>query len=332
MATSPRIGLLLLSATEPTNVDRALWAEERGFDSVWLADGGGRMHALTAAGGIAARTRRVTVGLGVVPVFTHTPAVLASAVLALSTFAPGRVIVGLGSSSKPMMEGWSGIPFRKPLTRVRETAVLLRKILRGEKTAFEGETLSSNGFRLFSTPPQAVPIFLAALRPKMLELAGEVGDGVILHLCPPRVIPNMLEHTAEGARRAGRSAADFQVVVRTNVYVTADKEKARAEFRKLAANYYSTAVYNKFLAWCGFEAEAARISAGFRQRDRSMTLGALNDEVCDQLAVIGSADECREAVRAMMAMGVTTPIIYAASENPGEREATMEAFSPDNFH
>lgn len=332
MSQSPRTGLFLLPPSDTTGaVERAAWAEQRGYHSVWLPDGGGKMHALTLTAALATRTSSIRLGLGIVPVFTHTPAVLASSITTLAHLAPGRVVLGLGASSHAMIEGWHGMVFEKPLTRVRETTQVLRGMLAGERVEFSGETLHTKGFQLKPVPAQPVPIYLAALRPKMLELAGEIADGVIFHLAPLEGIQRMIEHVAIGARRAGRDPAEIEIVSRFNVLVTDDVAAGREAFRRFALAYYSTPVYNKFLAWCGFEAEAAAIAEGFKERDRNKTQAALSETIVDKLGIVGNADSCRERVREFMAAGIQTPAINPFSPDPAEAEKTMEAFTADNF-
>jgi probable F420-dependent oxidoreductase len=331
MTNSIPLGMSLLPPAEVTGIERADWAEEHGFDSVWIPDGMGKMHALTLAAAVAARTSRVRICTGIVPVYTHTPAVLASSAMALAQLAPGRFVLGLGASSRVMMEDWHGLSFEKPLTRVRETTQVLRRMLAGEKVEFEGETLRTRGFRLAAPPPQPVPIYLAALRPKMLEMAGELADGVILHLAPREALPRMLEHVAAGAERSGRTLADLEIVCRYNVAVTEEREKGLAEARDFLVRYYSAPVYNKFLAWCGFEEAATRISEGFRSGDRGKTAAALDDEVVTKFCVVGTAEECRAEIAAYHAAGVNTPIINALSVDPAVSQASMEAFIPARF-
>ncbi len=325
------MGLGLLSRAETTGLERACWAEAQGYDSVWVPDGDGKMHALTLAGAVAARTERVTIGTGIVPVYTHTPAVLAAASLAMAELAPQRFILGLGSSSHAMMENWNGIPFVKPLTRVRETTEVLRGMLAGERVAFEGETLRTQGFRLNPAPASPVPIYLAALRPRMLELAGDVADGVILHLTPLRGLPRALEHVAAGAAQAGRSLAELDIACRFNVVVGDDRQAALEEARSFIVRYYSTPVYNKHLAWCGYADEAQRIADGFAQGDRAATRAALTDELVSSLCIVGTEDECHRTLREFIAAGITTPIINPLATELPQAERAMEAFLPRNF-
>jgi len=307
-------------------IQAAQWAEEEGFDGAWLADVG-TLDALTLTAALAVKTNRLRLGMAVVPAYTRTPALFAASCLTLESLAPGRFIMGLGSSSHAMVEGWHGLPFEKPLTRVKETALALRQMLSGEKVSFEGETLRSHGYRL--PAPVSVPIYLAGLREKMLEMAAEVGDGVVLNMYPVDVLPKMMAHIQKGAEKAGRKLEDVEIVSRLHVIVTDDEAQARETFRQRFAPYFATPVYNKFLAWCGHADTANTIDEGWKEKNREKTSGALSDALVDKIAVIGSPDKCREIVREHIRQGITTPIINPIL--PEAVEATFQAFTPKNF-
>jgi probable F420-dependent oxidoreductase len=325
------LGLYLLSPAEVTGVERALWAEQRGFSSVWVPDGEGSGQGERVHLALAVRTGRIRIGLGVVPVFTHTPAVLASAAMTLAHLAPGRIVLGLGTSSENMMEGWHGIPFEKPLTRMRETTQVLRRMLMGERVEFQGETLHTRAFKLNPAPETPVPIYLAALRPKMLELAGEVADGVILHLAPLTALPRMLEHVAAGAARSGRTLADLEIVCRFNAIVMDDDGEAREATRDFVQRYLTAPVYNRFFAWCGFEREATEFYEAFRARDRARSRAAVSDALVEQMCIFGNEEQVREKIRAYAAAGIRTPAINAFAPDLPTAQRTMEAFLPEHF-
>lgn len=311
-------------------LEKAVWAEQCGYDGVWLADVG-TVDALTLAAAIGACTHSLRIGIGVTPVYTRTAAVLASTATTLSHLAPGRFVMGLGASSHTMVENWNGIPFEKPVTRVRETAQLLRKMLAGEKSDFQGATLRSKAFRVSPLPKGAVPIYLAGLRPKMLEMAGEYGDGIVLNSYPLQALPRMLEHVAIGAARAGKKLEELEIVCRHHVIVTDDAAAGREDFRRRFAGYFATEVYNRFLAWAGLQETAATIAEGWVEKDRAKTAGALTDDVVDKLAVIGDAEHCRAVIREHIEAGITTPCINPITSDPAVVQATFEAFSPARF-
>jgi probable F420-dependent oxidoreductase len=331
MAQPTRIALSLpVPGNIQASLERAQWAEQHGFDDVWLADSGD-LDALTLAAAVALQTKKVRIGTAVVPVYPRTPAIFASTAATIAALAPGRFVLGLGSSSQTMMEGWHGAEFKKPLTRVKETATLVRGMLAGDKSNFDGDTLHSHGFRANPLPNPPVPIYLAGLMPKMLEMAGEFGDGVVLNLFPVSALPKMVEHIEIGAKRAGKTLADVDIVCRHQTCVTDDLAAARDFVRKRFAPYFATPVYNNFLRWFGFPDVADQIERGWKEKNRGLTEGAMDDALIEQIAVMGSADKCREEIRAFIKGGVTTAMIAPFASDPKEYAATQEAFLPDRF-
>lgn len=331
MAQPVRMGVTLpVPPDVQATLRHAEWAEAEGFDAVWFADTG-ELDALTLCAAVALRTRRVRIGVAVVPVYTRTPAVLAATASTLAQLAPGRFVLGLGASSHLMIEGWHGLKLEKPLTRVKETVQIVRQVLRGEATAFNGATVRSSGYRLAQPPKQPVPIVLAALRPNMLEMAAEMGDGVVINLFPFKALPKIMEHIRIGAARAGKRVEDLEIINRQQTFVTDDPVGARDAIRKRFAPYFATPVYNRYLAWCGYEDAARAIEQGWKEKDRAKTAAALTDEIIDQICIIGTAEECRAKMRAMIQTGVTTPILACPSPDLAVFRATHEAFTPKNF-
>lgn len=325
------LGKLAVSLPVPPDVasclDWAVRAEDLGYESVWIADTNGPDPFVLAAAVLRA-TRRLRVGIAVSPVYTRTPGVLAAASATLAQLGPGRFVLGLGSSSHTIVEQWHGLSFSKPVTRVRETVALVRQLLSGEKSQFAGQTIRSHGLRLFVQPPAPVPIYVGALRPPMLELAGEVADGVAVNLFPVEALPRMLAHVAAGAKRAGKDPATLEVVCRHQVLVTDDRPAARELFRSALTGYFATPVYNRFAAWYGFEEEARLIAEGFRTGNRALTRQGMSDRFVDALAIFGSVQECRERIAAYVAAGVTTTAISVLSFDPETVRATLEGLAP----
>lgn len=309
-------------------IELAKWAEAEGYDDLWFADSSG-LDALTTAAAVALNTERCRIGTAIIPVFSRTPAVLASTTLVLNKLSKGRFILGLGSSSQTMMENWHGQEFEKPLTRVKETTQLVKSMLLGEKTDFDGKTVSSHGYRQYPLQEGEQLIYMAALRSRMLEAAAEFSDGVILNLFPKDALPKMMEHIRIGAERAGKKLEDIEIVCRHQVIVTDDKPAARDMVRAGFAPYYATPVYNAFLAWAGYEEVAKTIAEGWAAKDRAKTTGALDDALVDDIALIGSMEECQEKIRELGAGGITTHIISCVS--PKEAQATYDAFTAKNF-
>ncbi len=310
-------------------IARLKWAEDNGFPDAWFSDAGAP-DTLTQIAAVGHHTTSIRIGVAVTPVYTRSPSVLAASANVIGQVIPGRFVMGLGSSSQTIMGQWNGIPLDKPVTRVKETAELVRTMLRGEKTNYDGETLRSHGYRQapMDNPP---PIYLAALRPKMIEMAAEVGDGVIFNLWPKSALPKMIEHVKIGAERAGKNWQDVEIVNRAMVLCTDDKAAGRNAFRAAFAPYYATPVYNRFLAWAGHGNAAETITEGWAAKDRAKTSGALSDELIDEIAIIGTEDEIRERIRQDAEGGVHTSIIAPMAATPEDLDRTFNAFRASEF-
>lgn len=320
-----------VSLPVPPNVPASLalvrTAESYGYESVWIAETSGP-DAFALAAAVATTVARMRIGTAVVPAYTRTPAVLAAAAGTIEQLAPGRFILGIGASSEAIVEQWSGVPFRKPLARVRETVEVVRRMLAGERPEVDGTTLRTRGFRLTSPPTAPLPIYVAGLMPAMLEIAGQYGDGAILNFFPVEALPRMIEHLAAGARRAGRDFDQYEVVCRFQVCVTDDPAGVRRMLRGFLAPYFATTVYNRFIDWCGFHDEARQLREGWAARDRGKTEAAVHDEMIDRIAIIGSAEACREKIAAFVRSGITTPMISPIVPVEPALDATLGAFAP----
>ena len=302
--------------------------EELGYESLWIADTGGPDPFVIAAAA-AAVTSRVRIGTAVIPAYTRTPPVIASAAASCAELAPGRFVLGVGASSETIVQAWSGVPWRRPLARVRETVETVRAILAGERSMIDGKTLSSRGYRLLMrTPSPPIPIHVGALMPPMLELAGAIADGVTLNMMPVSAVPRMLARVRAGAERAGKDPDRIEVVARFQVGMTEDKSGARAIIRQFFGPYFATSVYNRFVEWCGYGAEAREILDAWQAKDRARNATAVTDAMIDDIAIIGSAEECRARVAEFVAAGVTTPMVSPFIPDEQIMWRTFEELAP----
>jgi|SRR5579862_1985089 len=328
-AALPRLGASLPLPPDLAMCRRvAEHAEILGYESVWIADTGAGPDAFVVAAMAAMVTRTARIGTAVVPLYTRALPVHAAGAGSVAQLAPGRFVLGVGVSSETIVDTWGGVRFRRPLARMRESVTVLRQMLAGERVTFEGKTVRTRNFRLVSPPPRPVPIYVAALMPAMLELAGEIADGVILNFMPVDAVPRMLAHVRAGAERAGRDPAAIEVVARFQTVVTDDVAPARNAIRHMMGPYFATTVYNRFVAWCGFADEARAIDAAWRARDRERNVGAVTDAMIDRLAIIGPADYCRERLAEFVAAGVTTPMIQPFLFDEAAIWSTLEALAP----
>ena len=191
-------------------------AVDRGYEEVWMAEvNGGDSYALCAA--VAQALPGVRVGTAVVPAQTRTPMMHAMSAMTLSQLTQGNFILGIGLSSPNIVHDWAGQPYERPLTTMREHVEVLRHMLSGQKTSFEGKTLSVKNFRLGGKPVGEVPIYLGALNPGMLRLAGALCDGICLNMVPEGALPQVLAEVRAGAEDAGRDPGTLEVVARLHV-------------------------------------------------------------------------------------------------------------------
>jgi alkanesulfonate monooxygenase SsuD/methylene tetrahydromethanopterin reductase-like flavin-dependent oxidoreductase (luciferase family) len=165
----------------------------------------------------------------------------------------------------------------------------------------------------------------------MIEMAAEVGDGVIFNLWPKGALPKMMEHVRIGAERAGKNPAEVEVVNRFMVLATDDKAEGRNLFRAAFAPYYATPVYNAFLAWAGYEDAARTVREGWAEKDRAKTGGALTDELIDEIAIFGVVGEVRERIQEASEGGIHTAIIAPMAATPEGVQRTFDAFRGDQF-
>ncbi len=300
---------------------------EWGYPAIWMAETAGP-DSFSLAGAMAVSTSTIEIGTAIVAVYNRTPAVLAMSAATLAQLSNNRFILGLGSSSHAIMGEWNGVDFRAPLGHVRESVAIVRQALSGEKTDYDGKHFHSHGLRIGARASKPVRVYLAALREQMCELAGEIGEGLIINFQPASAMPQILAAYRRGAAKAGRDGSKDEVVCRFQVCVTEDRAKARALVRMAFGGYLAAPVYNAFLDWCGFPEEAKAIAEAFARRDRAAVATAITDEIVDRIAIIGTADECREQIAGFVAAGVTTPVLSPLATSAAEALRVYETFAP----
>ncbi|MCA9509764.1 MAG: LLM class F420-dependent oxidoreductase [Myxococcota bacterium] len=304
---------------------------EWGYEAIWLAETNGH-DSFSLAAAIALATERVEIGTAIVPVYNRTPVVLAMSAATVAQLANDRFVLGLGTSSHAIIEGWNGLSFDAPLSRVRETVRVVRSALAGERTRFVGRTLRSEGFRLGALPAKPVRIYLAALRERMLELAGAIGEGLVLNMMPARAMPRILDAYRRGGVEAERDASRDEVVARFQVAVTDGSAAANARARDMVrfgfSGYVATPVYNRFFRWIGHEAVAKDVLDAFRRGDRAGTSAAMTDAFVDDIAIIGDVATCRARLAEFVAAGVTTPVLAPLAASAEEAVGMLEALAP----
>lgn len=312
------VGLEGLPLDEQIRVARD--GEDWGYTDVWSAETAGP-DGFAPLAALAATTSKLRLGTAIVPVFTRPPALAAMSAAALHEMSGGRFVLGLGTSSDIIVNNWMGESFERPLTRLREYVAAVRAILAGEKSAFDGSTLTTHGFRLQLPLDKPPPVYIAALGPKACRMAGEIADGVIFFLKGPEGVAAAMEQVRAGAEAAGRDPDSIDAVIRVLVAVDEDPGVLAYIGRRLTASYAMVDVYNRSLRSEGFVEEADGIRELWQSGDRNGALEKVSDRMLDRLHVFGSEEHCRARIDEFRAAGIKTPILapISVAGDPAER-------------
>jgi len=313
-----RVGLYLQDAHPIRHgMDLARYAEQRGFESVWQAESRLVRDAIVPMAAFAAVTDKIEIGSGVINNWTRNIGLLAATFLTLDDLAPNRIICGLGAWWDPLARN-VGIERRKPLQAIRETIEVMRRLLRLENVTFHGEFHHVDGIELDvihgRREPRNVPMYIGATGDKMLQLSGEIANGVLLNYCvPPEYNDNALQHIEIGAKKAGRSLDDIDRPQLVVCSVDHDRAKALDGARKLLTQYLaqqphiakasgvSEDIVKKIQEILGWPATPEQIEQAQK---------FVPDDLIERITASGTPDEARAKVDEYRKRGCTCPILY----------------------
>lgn len=303
--TLPLPGLTLAEHEEP--VKRA---EAVGYTDLWTGETAGP-DGFTPLALSAAWTERARLGTGIVGVFQRGPALLAQQAAALADASEGRFVLGIGSSSDRIVEGWNGIPFERPLSRVRETLDFLDVALKGERTG--------SGFKLEQKPAHEVPVVLAGLRGKMLELAVERAAGAFTNFLPLAGLPKVtaqLQGAPEG----------FELLCRF-FCLPGEREQVEPLARFMFSSYITVPVYADFYRWLGYGEQIEPMVQAWEAGDRQAAAAAAPWKLIEDMFVFGPPEQMKERLAAFVAGGITLPILTPIV-TPDKLAETIDALAP----
>ncbi|GGV34798.1 FMN-dependent monooxygenase [Streptomyces longisporoflavus] len=320
-------------------VDFVTEAEKLGMDICWVAEAWGS-EAPSPLGYLAARTERMLLGSGIIQLATRTPAAIARAAITLSNISEGRFILGLGPSGPQVIEGLHGVPFARPLTRMRETVEIIRMAATGEKIAYEGRefTLPLPGgdakpMRLSMRAEHELPVYLATLSPMMLRLTGEIADGWLgTSFVPEGAKEAYFDHLDAGLAASGRSRGDLDICQGAEVAFADDEDALRAMVagrkKELAFSLggmgsASTNYYNSAYSRQGWADVAAEVRTRWQSGDRDGAAALVTDDMVLATTLIGTEDMVRERLGVWRDAGVDTVRFYPAGETLDARLTTL---------
>jgi probable F420-dependent oxidoreductase len=308
-------------------ITAAGWGEELGYRSFFVAETvGGEAFATLAA--VGAAQPGLDLGTGVLALQLRTPMVAAMGAATLQTLHPDRdIVLGVGISSPVVTGQWHGVPYgERPVARAREYLTLVHQCLEGEAVTFEGDFYSVRRFRLGIALGERRPrLVLGALNARMLRLAGEVADGVLLNYLPATHVPWAVEQVRAGEAATGNRCTIYAYV---HLGVTERSERALGAARRDLFSYAVVDAYAKAFTLAGFGDEVAEIREHHAAKDRDGAVAAVSDRMVDAIDVVGDAAVVQAAVRAYVDAGVEVPIVMPlpwGADRLGVVRATMQA-------
>ena len=296
-------------------------AEDLGYESIWIPEGWAyeQFQLLTE---IALATKTLKLGTGITNVFSRSPGLLAMSAATLDEISGGRVILGLGTSGKVVVENFHGLPYQKPLTRLRETIGVLRALWRGDRLSPELTTLfDARHFKLEMTPVRPeIPVYVASLQEKAIRDVGRVADGWIPTFWPYRHLEDGIAVLEAGKREAGRAGAHIEVAAFLGVVPIDDVDAARAMLRPLVSFYIGGmgTYYHALFCRYGFRENADLVRELYQAGDRKQAAAAVSGDLLDAIAICGPADHCRERLAEWRAHGLGTALLNLPTNVPPE--------------
>ncbi|MFL6019241.1 MAG: LLM class F420-dependent oxidoreductase [Gaiellaceae bacterium] len=282
--------------------------EDAGYDDVWSAEAT-EFDGFTPLAIAAVHSERLRLVSGIVNVFTRGPALLAQSAAALADLSEGRFVLGLGASSNVIVEQWNGIAFRRPLAKVEETVRYLRAVLAGER--------APGGFKLAAPPTAPVPIVLAALRERMLRLAGDVADGAFANFLPLSGVERVVSTFAQ---------PDKELACRF-FSIHGSEDEALALAKRTFVAYATVPVYADFFRWLGRGDEIDPLVDAWNAGDRKRALELAPEALIRETFLLGSVEAQRERLGEFAAAGIDTAVL-AVSCAPPELPRVIDEFAP----
>lgn len=331
-----RIGIVADSPTFPGDWDmireNVRLADNLGYDSVWLGEAWG-YELFTSLADLVRVTTRMKLGAGVANIFSRSPAVISASIATLDERSGGRMVLGLGSSGPQVVEDWHGVPFSRPLQRTREYVQVINMILRREPLHFKGDIFSlERGFTIrFKPLRDHIPIYLASLGPKNIQLAGEIADGILPVYWPARDYPDLRSQLDAGSAKAGRPAGSVHIAPYLTVEIVLDEAEREMARRRAAAPvaFYVGRMgtfYAEMLSRHGFSDDVAAIIQGWANGHQS-AIAAVSDQLLDATAIIGTPEEIVARLREWQALGMDEPLISMPGGPAEQAHARLEALA-----
>lgn len=297
-------------------------AEDLGYHSIWVPEMWGR-DAFSLISHMASVTEKIKLATGIISVYSRSPALIAQSAATMDEYCGGRLILGLGISSVYLNEYWHGTKFERPIRRTLECVEIVRTVIAGKRVDYDGEIFRLRNFRLLFEPlRREVPIYIASMGPKNIELTSRVADGWIPYLCPVSIINERKKVLASGGREI--TVAPFLPAM-----VSDDRSESREIVREFVALYVCSMgdYYHKLVSSYGFGEEADRAKKLWRD-NRAEAIKSISDKLIDLVSVSGSPDEGREGLGAFAENSDLPILMFPYNASREQTAFAMKALAP----
>ena len=293
--------------------------QQQNIDSLWIPESWGR-ESFSSLGAISQITKNVRLGTSIIGIYSRTPAITAMAATTLDMLSGNRTVIGLGASTPAIVENWHGVHFDMPARRMKEYIELVRLMTQGEKVNYSGKFFKINNFKMLHQPQRKhIPIFMAAVNKKMISIASDLADGILLYLRPFDEL-NKIAYELKQAKKG----KVFEIAC-SFICAVSNKEPQKARDRAAVTLAFYVAVgkyYSNFLAENGFKAEVQEIIEEYKKSGAETAAKFVSDKMLSSLAICGSSEECRESLSKFVSTGITLPILQF---NPvGDSESSFK--------
>ena len=297
-------------------------AEDLGYDSIWVPEMWGR-DAFSLISWMAATTERIRFATGIISVYSRSPALIAQTAATIDEYSGGRFILGLGMSTAPVNELWHGAKFEKPLLRTKECVEIIRMALGGGRVDYRGEIFTLGNFRLLFRPERSdIPIHIASVGPKNIELTSRIADGWIPYLCPADFIN-------ERKKILGSNGRNITVTPFFPALVSEDPDESREVVREFVAYYLCSMgdYYRRLVGGYGYAEEAERAKSLWKD-DRREAVNSISDELLDLVCATGSVEEGRRKLREFASCADVPVVMFPYRATKEQVTFSMKALSP----
>ena len=286
----------------------AILAENCGFNNLWITDHYSNRNVYVTLAAVAIYTNKITFGTGVTNPWMVNPVVTAEAIATLDELAPGRVVLGMGAGDKTTLEA-VGVEMGKPLAAVKESIEIFRKLTNGESVAFQGEVFKTAGAKFNFKTKTKIPVYIGAQGPKMLEMAGRIGDGVLINASHPSDVEYAVKMASEGIRQANKQPSDVDIAAYTSFSVNEDVKKAVKAATPVVAFIVAGSPPPVLEKHNIDLAKADELRAALKANDFGKAFANVTPEMIDAFSICGTPNVCIEKIAQLRKIGISQFVV-----------------------